>query len=92
MDRDACPRGREGAHALGADPARAAGDHRTALTQHTAALAAATEVGFRDEEARAQAGLGRAHEAIGDAAAARHHRQRARELYRELGMPDDDAP
>ncbi|MHB9863494.1 hypothetical protein [Streptomyces sp. YIM S03343] len=59
-----------------------------ARTQHAAALALATEIGDRYEQARAQAGLARLRFEAGDAIAARDGWRRALELYVELGVPD----
>ncbi|MEU8612801.1 hypothetical protein AB0C29_32905, partial [Actinoplanes sp. NPDC048791] len=55
--------------------------------QHTAADAIAADIGSRDQQARAQAGLGEAHRALDEPAAARAHLRRALRLYTELGMP-----
>ncbi|MEU4236876.1 tetratricopeptide repeat protein [Actinoplanes sp. NPDC026619] len=61
-----------------------------ALVHHTAALELAAEIGVRDAQARAQAGLGRAHHELGDLARAQKHYQEALTLYIELGGPEAD--
>jgi tetratricopeptide (TPR) repeat protein len=61
-----------------------------ALTQHTAALTLATEIGDRYEQAHAHHGLARTHHATGDLDRAHHHWQQALTLYTDLGVPDAD--
>ncbi|MBB4692386.1 tetratricopeptide repeat protein [Paractinoplanes abujensis] len=62
-----------------------------AVDRHVSALAAATEIGDVDQQARAQAGLGHAYRTLGDAPAARRHLQLAVTLYTELGAPEAGA-
>jgi tetratricopeptide (TPR) repeat protein len=59
-----------------------------AVEHHTAALELATAHGVRDARARAHAGLGRAHETLGDLARAREHYREALTVYAELGAPE----
>jgi hypothetical protein len=66
-------------------PARPAGPARP-----TAALAVATDIGARDQQARAHTGLGHAHQSLGSPEPARHHYQHALTLYTDLGMSEAD--
>jgi len=61
-----------------------------ALAHHRDAHAIAVEIGDRERQARAHAGLGHAHRTLGDPARAREHFQQAVTLYAELGMPEAD--
>jgi tetratricopeptide (TPR) repeat protein len=63
----------------------AAGRPAEAVRLHTEAHEFAVEIEARDEQARAEAGLGRT---VSDAAEARRRLERALDLYTELGMPD----
>ncbi|GIM88544.1 tetratricopeptide repeat protein [Paractinoplanes toevensis] len=54
-----------------------------AITHHTEALAIATDIGAAGQQARAQAGLGRAHQAL-----AREHYEQALAGYTTLGLPE----
>jgi tetratricopeptide (TPR) repeat protein len=60
-----------------------------ALTHHTTASTIATRIGARDQLARAHDGLGRAYHALGNATEARDHSQRARRLYADLGIAEE---
>ena len=68
--------------------ARVTGDPAAALSFHTEALAMATVGGSRHQQARAHAGIGHAHRALGGAGWARAHYEQAHLIYAELGMPD----
>jgi tetratricopeptide (TPR) repeat protein len=72
------------------ETAHATGRPDDALVHHAAALEIATELGARDEQARAHTGLGHAHHALGDAKYALRHYRRALVLYTDLGMPEAD--
>jgi tetratricopeptide (TPR) repeat protein len=78
-------------NSLGA-AALAGGRADEAIREHTAAYAIASEPGVADleEQARAQTGLGRAHQAGGDLPAARRHLRLAVELWSELKSPEAD--
>jgi tetratricopeptide (TPR) repeat protein len=69
------------------EAALAAGDHATAMSRHTAALAIADELDILDQQARAHAGIARAHRSLGDDVPARRHYEAALTRYTELGMP-----
>jgi tetratricopeptide (TPR) repeat protein len=58
-----------------------------AVAYHTNALTVATIIDVRDQQARAHAGLGQAHAALGDHAGARTHFEWALGIYTELAMP-----
>ena len=60
----------------------------SSATHHTAAHTIAADTGDREQQARAHAGLGHAHRALGDLALAREHHQQALTLYVDLGMPE----
>jgi hypothetical protein len=47
-------------------------------------------VGARDQQARAHAGLGRAHQSLGDSDRARTHDEQALAAYIQLGSPHAD--
>jgi tetratricopeptide (TPR) repeat protein len=66
----------------------ASGRPDEALRLHTEARELAVEIKAADEQARAYAGLGRAHQALGDVAQARRRLERALDLFTELGMPN----
>src|SRR5204862_3361289 len=72
------------------EAAHAAGNPADALTHHTAAHAIATDIGDRDQQARAHTGLGHAHDTLDHPEPARHHYQHALNLYTDLGMPEAD--
>jgi len=72
------------------EAAHTAGRSNDALSHHTAALALATEIGCRDQVARAHTGLGHAHHTVGDPARAHQHYQQAVALYTDLGRPEAD--
>jgi tetratricopeptide (TPR) repeat protein len=59
-----------------------------ALTEHSAALAIATETGDRDEQARAHTGAARVHQHDGEPELARDHWRQALRLYTELNSPE----
>jgi len=61
-----------------------------ARTQHTSALALASQIGDHDQQARAHHGLGHVCLAGGDLAQARRHWQQALTLYTRLGAPEAD--
>lgn len=63
------------------------GEHEAARALHTLALEAASQLGYRPEEAYARLGLGRAAEALGDHAEAAEHRKAGEELFAEMGVP-----
>lgn len=63
-------------------------DPVTALHLHTDALTIATEDALRHQQARAHAGVGHAHRALGDQDRARTHYEHAYLIYTELDMPD----
>lgn len=67
---------------------RAAGRVRDALTYHQRALALASKLGFRYEQARAYSGLGQAHQALGRRDRANHHWQEALDRFTRLGVPE----
>lgn len=69
------------------EAALAAGRPAEAIEQHTAADRIATELGARDLQARAHAGLGHARAGLGDLPAAREHYRRAL----EAGPDEKDA-
>ncbi|MGI5188254.1 AfsR/SARP family transcriptional regulator [Promicromonospora sp. CA-289599] len=68
--------------------AQVTGDSAAALGFHTEALAMATVGGSRHQQARAHAGIGHAHRALGGVGRARAHYEQAHLVYTELGMPD----
>ncbi|MBJ6623434.1 tetratricopeptide repeat protein [Streptomyces sp. DHE17-7] len=63
------------------------GAPRQAAEQHAAALALASEVGFRPEQARAFQGLARAHDALGRPDLARGYARRALSLAPVRAVP-----
>jgi tetratricopeptide (TPR) repeat protein len=67
------------------------GDPVVALTHHLTALTIATDIGIRDQQARANFGLGHSYLAIEEPTRACEHFERALTRYTELGMPDADA-
>ncbi len=69
---------------------RAAGQLREARIQHTAALALATQIGDRYQQARAHNDLAHSHHTTGDPDQARHHWRHALALYTDLSVPDAD--
>ncbi|MFI2713948.1 tetratricopeptide repeat protein [Micromonospora sp. NPDC018662] len=71
-----------------AEAARLAGELADALRHHTAAHTIAVDIGAHQEHARAHAGLGHVHRALGAPTAARRHLQRAMILYTDLDMPE----
>jgi tetratricopeptide (TPR) repeat protein len=70
------------------EAARLAGSTAEALRSHTEALGIAVQVGARDQQARAHAGIGHAHRALGDPDRAHTHYGHAYVIYTELEMPD----
>jgi DNA-binding SARP family transcriptional activator/Tfp pilus assembly protein PilF len=66
----------------------AAGHVEQARDCYTSALTIATRTGYRYHEACAHHGLADALRAMGDATAADQHAQRARDIYRQLGLPE----
>ncbi|MBP2337327.1 DNA-binding SARP family transcriptional activator [Saccharothrix coeruleofusca] len=66
---------------------RAEGDHAEALVLHERAHALAADIGYRIEQARALVGLAEASAALGEVEQARRHRERADEIFRDLGVP-----
>jgi hypothetical protein len=76
-------------NALG-EVARTAGAAADSVARHSLAHRIAVEIGVIDEQARAQAGLGHAHHALGAGSRARGHFERAVLLYTDLGMPEAD--
>ena len=68
----------------------ASGRHADAVAHHAGALALATEIGDREQTARACAGSGLAHRATGDPQRARECLRRALALYAELDAPEAD--
>jgi len=72
------------------EAAQLAGQTADAVAHHTAAYTIATGIGTRDQQARAHAGLGQAHQTLGDLARARQHYRQALALYSDLGVPEAD--
>jgi DNA-binding SARP family transcriptional activator/Tfp pilus assembly protein PilF len=70
------------------EAAQLAGNAAGGLRWHVEALGIATQVGARDQEARAHAGIGHAHRMLGSLDEARSHYERAHATYTELGMPE----
>jgi len=65
-----------------------AGSGAEALDHFAGARAIATELGLRDQVARAHAGLAHAHQAVGHPLLARRHLEEAINRYTELDMPE----
>jgi tetratricopeptide (TPR) repeat protein len=61
-----------------------------ALACFGAATAIAAEMGLRDQNARAHAGLAQVHQSLGRPSRARRHNEQALSGYLELGMPEAD--
>jgi hypothetical protein len=68
----------------------AMGDPRRAVEYHTDALRTAAQTGARDQQARAHAGLGRAHQALDDLPTATRRYEQAMHQYAMLGAPEVD--
>jgi DNA-binding SARP family transcriptional activator/tetratricopeptide (TPR) repeat protein len=62
-------------------------DAAASLVHHTEALHTATHTGALDQQARAHAGLARAHRATGALTTARTHYDQAARIYTDIGLP-----
>ncbi|GAB1692070.1 tetratricopeptide repeat protein [Krasilnikovia sp. M28-CT-15] len=78
--------GELGVHNGLGEAANAAGRHEEAIAEHAAAyeLACQPDVTDSEQRARAQCGLGVAHQALGDPAQARRHYELARDLWADM--------
>ena len=63
-------------------------DPAAALVAYRLALTTARRIGYRAQEARALAGLGASHAALGEHAEAARHERLARDLAEEIGLPE----
>jgi tetratricopeptide (TPR) repeat protein len=72
------------------EAAHATGRFGEARGYFDAAAAIAAEIGLRDQEARAHAGLALAHQSLDQSEQARVHNEKALTWYADLGMPEAD--